>query len=399
MLFSNELLNEACRETTKDNKMDEDKQTKKSECFANVFNSVDFGKFLNKELPKTFDSGNIFLSKDSVLPIFDSSAFRSKDAFSNMFASSDWEMKLPNEDIKPSQELPPLKTMSGTIQPDATTKKALADALTSKDWMPMSTLGSHVDVSYSRGIFAGSDSETSVNEGDLPVEPLSPKTDWDTMFFSQLQLFPPPLATADEDCEIRPVSRQEQVLSGVTLASSTPARVPLEGSLDVPPQVDTVVSQELSQPRKATQTSPSKATQTSKKRKRKPRKKVVPDVKIYVEPLDFDVLLGRGGRSNHHPGNKRYREEVTNLQSWYLGIEDKDEKTDLSQCLVDYVHSYQGRFLEKDEVGWFVIPNIVARRKASQALREDNDAAKRAGKRARYLKKKEEAQKQQPEGI
>jgi hypothetical protein len=212
------------------------------------------------------------------------------------------------------------------------------------------------------------------------------------MFFSQLQLFPPALAVADEEnCENIPVSRQEEVLSGGTMASSTPALVPSEGILDAPPQVDTVTSQDPSPPMKA--------NQTQKKRKRKPRKKVVPEVKIYVEPLDFDVLLGRGGRSNHHPGNKRYREEVTNLQSWYLGIEDKEEKTDLSQCLVDYVHSYQGRFLEKDDVGWFVIPNIVARRKASQALREDNDATKRAGKRARYLKKKEEeAKKQQPRG-
>merc|ERR1711939_700728 len=101
-----------------------------------------------------------------------------------------------------------------------------------------------------------------------------------------------------------------------------------------------------------------------KKRKRKPRKKVVPEKKVYVEPADADVLCGRGGRSNHHPGNKRYREEVKNLQKWYLDIEGKDEKTDLSQCLVDYVKSYDGRFPEK-----------------------------RKAKRTRFLKKKAEKEK------
>jgi len=126
-----------------------------------------------------------------------------------------------------------------------------------------------------------------------------------------------------------------------------------------------------------------------KKRIRKPRQKVVPAVKEYVTPTINDVLLGRGGRSNHHPGNKRYREEVRNLREWYLSIgENKDEKTSLSQCLVDYVYQYNGRFLEKDDIGWYVVPNIVARRKASQALREDDDPVKRAAKRARFLRKK-----------
>ena len=39
-------------------------------------------------------------------------------------------------------------------------------------------------------------------------------------------------------------------------------------------------------------------------------------------------------------------------------------------------------------LGWYVVPNIVARRKASQALREDSDPEKRKAKRARFLAKK-----------
>ena len=126
-----------------------------------------------------------------------------------------------------------------------------------------------------------------------------------------------------------------------------------------------------------------------KKRNRRPRQKVVPDIKVYVEPTTNDVLLGRGGRSNHHPGNKRYREEVSNLREWYGSIGDnKEDKTKLSQTLVDRIQSNNGRFLEKDKEGWYVVPNVVARRKASQALREDDDPEKRAAKRQRFLAKR-----------
>merc|ERR1712071_65268 len=58
---------------------------------------------------------------------------------------------------------------------------------------------------------------------------------------------------------------------------------------------------------------PAMTSPPKKKRIRKKRKKVVPNQKVYVSKLsEVDVLLGRGGRSNHHPGNKRYREEVEN---------------------------------------------------------------------------------------
>jgi hypothetical protein len=44
------------------------------------------------------------------------------------------------------------------------------------------------------------------------------------------------------------------------------------------------------------------------------------------------------------------------------------------------------RFLEldKDANRWYLVPNVVARRKVGQALREDNTDEARAAKRARY---------------
>jgi len=325
--------------------------------FPGMFSSVDFGKdfgkFLKESYPKS-DSTPPFLSKDSSVSGF-GSMFKSKDAFSKMFASAEWGMKYTKTDKKTDAPAPQ-KKMS------AETKKNLAKVLSSQDWMPMETLGSHVDVSYSQNMFIGSDPENSVSV--LPPPELPPaKTDWDNMFFSQLQLVPPPPpppALVGEEDDVPELELKLAIPNDGTLATIA----------ESPPSNQAA------------------AAAPKKKRKRKPRKKVVPEVKVYVEPTEVDVLMGRGGRSNHHPGNKRYREEVNNLHTWYLGIGDKDEKTDLSQCLVDYVHSYKGRFLESDKVGWFVVPNIVARRKASQALREDNDPEKRAQKRARFLEKK-----------
>jgi hypothetical protein len=98
-----------------------------------------------------------------------------------------------------------------------------------------------------------------------------------------------------------------------------------------------------------------------------------PEVRQYIEglPTELDVVLGRGGRSNHHAGNKQYRTEVENLQQWY-NHSARSEKQNLSQCLVNCIQSYGGRFLKLDkDVGrWCIVSNSVARRKASQALRE-----------------------------
>ena len=111
------------------------------------------------------------------------------------------------------------------------------------------------------------------------------------------------------------------------------------------------------------------------------------EVKEYVESYtDADVLFGRGGRSNHHPGNKIYRDIVTEKQPFYRSC-DKNEKTKVAQSIVDAVTiNGKGRFLELDKRNgmWYLVPNIVARRKVGQALRENNTEEARAAKREKY---------------
>lgn len=127
------------------------------------------------------------------------------------------------------------------------------------------------------------------------------------------------------------------------------------------------------------------APKTAAKSKKNARKQ---EVKNYFEPTENDVLLGRGGRANNHPGNKKYLDLKDSIQDRYMKA-DKNEKTAISQELVDIVKKEWGaKFLklDPDTNRWYEVDNVVARKKCSQSLREVNTAEVRAAKRARYSK-------------
>jgi hypothetical protein len=98
-----------------------------------------------------------------------------------------------------------------------------------------------------------------------------------------------------------------------------------------------------------------------------------------------DVLMGRGGLSNNHVGNKLYLEHKKTLQARYEAAL-KDDKTAISQELVDWVHSQGGRFLKRDDFTkqWYQVTSHQARTKASQTLREKYTLEELAQKRAYY---------------
>ncbi|KAL3803711.1 hypothetical protein HJC23_003765 [Cyclotella cryptica] len=100
--------------------------------------------------------------------------------------------------------------------------------------------------------------------------------------------------------------------------------------------------------------------------KKKKRRKRDLDESVCV-PTDDDVLFGRGGDINRHPGNILFREEALKLRPWYEKS-SKEVKCEISKILLE---SVKGRFLEKDGDGlWHEVNRNGARRKASQALRE-----------------------------
>ena len=86
-----------------------------------------------------------------------------------------------------------------------------------------------------------------------------------------------------------------------------------------------------------------------------------------------------------------YRELVIAKQDYYRNC-DKSTKTVVAQSIVDAVHNGQkGRFLEKDPATnrYYIVPNLTARRKVGQALRENNTEEARAAKREKYGKRKD----------
>eukprot|EP00977_Amphora_coffeiformis_P018106 scaffold6164_cov163-Amphora_coffeaeformis.AAC.17 len=100
----------------------------------------------------------------------------------------------------------------------------------------------------------------------------------------------------------------------------------------------------------------------------------------YVDPTENDVLLGRGGRSNFHPGNKRFRELADSSAERYGNTCSKGEAYEISEELVEKVHmKLKGKFLKLDTLTnrWYEVDRHEARRKCAQKLREGVSSLKK----------------------
>eukprot|EP00547_Thalassionema_nitzschioides_P004918 CAMPEP_0194201976 /NCGR_PEP_ID=MMETSP0156-20130528/2120_1 /TAXON_ID=33649 /ORGANISM="Thalassionema nitzschioides, Strain L26-B" /LENGTH=596 /DNA_ID=CAMNT_0038927329 /DNA_START=181 /DNA_END=1971 /DNA_ORIENTATION=- len=91
------------------------------------------------------------------------------------------------------------------------------------------------------------------------------------------------------------------------------------------------------------------------------------------EPHDNDVLCGRGGYINSHPGNELFRKLVERRKRVYLAARFKREKRLVANSIVSEIRALDGHFLAKDsKTGkWYDIGDEKARDKTSQALREN----------------------------
>jgi len=91
------------------------------------------------------------------------------------------------------------------------------------------------------------------------------------------------------------------------------------------------------------------------------------------EPHEHDVLYGRGGGTNHHPGNKRYRQMVEDRKVQYIKSKRLDKPTVSLEILREWrAQLPPGRFLKLDPKTslWNDVGEKKAREKTSQALRE-----------------------------
>ncbi|KAL3780390.1 hypothetical protein ACHAW5_006464 [Stephanodiscus triporus] len=113
---------------------------------------------------------------------------------------------------------------------------------------------------------------------------------------------------------------------------------------------------------------PAVSTTTTIKKKKKPKR--IMDESRAIEPTEDDVLFGRGGYVNTHPGNIHFREKALELRPWYEAS-TKEEKYNISKVLIESVKGQGHRFLEKASDGlWHEVSGNGVRKKASQALRE-----------------------------
>ncbi|KAL7542414.1 hypothetical protein ACHAXR_012137 [Thalassiosira sp. AJA248-18] len=124
-------------------------------------------------------------------------------------------------------------------------------------------------------------------------------------------------------------------------------------------------------PETTSQTTTTPTTTTKPKRKRRKRRKprVLGDV---AEPTDNDVLFGKGGDINTHPGNIRFRQKALELRPVYEES-SKVQKQKIANELVKFVKNERHRFLEEKEGLWReVIGYNGWHDKASATLRDAN---------------------------
>ena len=70
-----------------------------------------------------------------------------------------------------------------------------------------------------------------------------------------------------------------------------------------------------------------------------------------IKPHSNDVLSGRGGRINSHPGNIQYRKLVESYKHTYLNPQTKKmEKSRIASKIVEQIREIGGRFLKEEEI-------------------------------------------------
>lgn len=92
------------------------------------------------------------------------------------------------------------------------------------------------------------------------------------------------------------------------------------------------------------------------------------------KPNDADVLCGRGGKVNKHPGNIVYRKVVEYNKSYYQSVHKK-HRILVSQSIVRAILNYGGRFMGQKGKEWTPICFKRAVQKTSQALRERTNSS------------------------
>lgn len=89
-----------------------------------------------------------------------------------------------------------------------------------------------------------------------------------------------------------------------------------------------------------------------------------------IIPNPKDVLLGRGRPYQEFPGNIALANELDAQREAYKGKKDRRAaKTNISTQIVKHITANGGRFLQKVNDRWVVVPDIKAREKIAHGFR------------------------------
>jgi hypothetical protein len=108
-----------------------------------------------------------------------------------------------------------------------------------------------------------------------------------------------------------------------------------------------------------------------------------------------DILLGRGGGTNKHPGNQALRLLATEFRQDYLSTTSKKEKKIISKQVVDILIGEGRRFLKKisRREMWIPVDDDIARTKVCQVLCQEYTPELGRAKRTKYPRKSKQAKK------
>jgi len=98
-------------------------------------------------------------------------------------------------------------------------------------------------------------------------------------------------------------------------------------------------------------------------------------------PAMNDILLGRGARVNQHPGNINFRRIIQLYKDNYITERANAQKHSIKTEILQKIKTLSppGRFIiqDSDSMLWHDVGEDVARRKVSQALRENASALRK----------------------
>ena len=122
----------------------------------------------------------------------------------------------------------------------------------------------------------------------------------------------------------------------------------------------------------------------------------VNDTRITAPNADFpftanDVLLGRGGFTNLHAGNKRFRALAAQLRLAYKATRSNEMKRQISLRLIPMVQSNGARFMKKNSSGIYMevdVDDVNVMNKLMQAIREDPATGRERRDRSRDEKRR-----------